>query len=473
MPLYSRILFVVGMAHWENIKFYLENPDNVRDVEIDLIPFKYLQIYNIRGSDARFLLKELPYISYKWVKFKDKNFKNIFEKIQSLEQVDELITSFDKIKHLRDILIKAKREYEKEYKEFVDLHRLKSLFQYSRNLSLTEKRLSPNLYHLLTAAKNIVDDDYGWKVYDKAIKYPYNDESKNYKTLKLNSLGGIDPNGRHVKLRRRTSYIYETEQSKNPLKKRPDEQYPGQWKDEWEKGKWQTVSYPPEDIQEEDYFSFMRNTGKKNLKNKRITIEEFKSSLKDGIAIKETIRNWAFKKKIYVKNEQQLQGNIDTLIVIFDKDDGSIEKYPFKLDWWAEHNKESNLALYATNPGNYLIGPGISHVEIGGLLSIYPPRPHREIFQEYMDFEYRDTLNKAERLLKAGILYSNERYILYVATEPPRKYFHSMAGKKHREIIFIPLNRFNQDSLKTIKHVHILAGKDKRNIAHKYIFLQE
>jgi hypothetical protein len=193
----------------------------------------------------------------------------------------------------------------------------------------------------------------------------------------------------------------------------------------------------------------------------------------DGIAIKETIRNWAFKKKIYVRNEQQIQGRIDSLVVIFDKDEGTSEKYPYKITWWAEHEKESDMAFYSTNPGDYLIGPGISHVEIGGLLSIFPPRQIDDIFRNYMNYSFRDAKGKAERLLKAAILYSKERYILYVAEKPPRKYFNSLAGVKHREIIFIPLDNFSQESLKTIKHIHMLAGKDKRKIAHNYIFLDK
>ena len=473
MPLYNRILLIVGMVHWENIKYYLENPEEIEDVEIDLIPYKHVQIYNVKSSDARFLLRELPYNTYRWLKFKEKHMNDVLDKVESVEEINEIINSFDKIENLRSIFLKSKREYEREFKEFIDLHKSKTLFQYSRNLALTEHRLLPHLFHLIVSAKNIVDDDYGWKVYEKATKYPYDDVSNEYETMKLSMEGGIDPSGKHIKLRRHHPYSFGQEKDEVPLKKRPDEEYPGQWRDEWEEKNWETVSYPPEDILEEDYFAFIRKKAKKNLKNQRIKIEEFKSSLMDGIAIKETIRNWAFKKKIFVRNEQQLQGKIDTLIVIFDEDDGEIEKYPYKFSWWAEHDRESNLALYSTYPGDYLIGPGISHVEVGGLLSIFPPHTMKEIFRSYMDYEFLDTKNKAERLLKAGILYSKERYIVYLAAKPPRKYFFSLAGVKNRELIHIPLDNFNKESLNTIKHLHILAGKDKRKIAHKYIFLKE
>ncbi len=469
-PLYHRILLIIGMAHWEDVRYYLDNPKKVRDVELDLIPHKYVKIYNINCSDARFLLGELPYHTYKWLKFREKFSKEKLENIETPEEVYKVLNSYNKIENIRKILLKSKYEYEEEYKEFVDLHKLKTLFQYSRNLSLSEQRLLPNLYQLLIASKNIIDDDYAWKVMEKATKYPYDDESDNYETLKMNIEGGYDPSGRYIKLRRHHPYGYGKEKNV-PLKQKSEEKYPGEWRDKWEEGKDYTVSWPPEDILEEDYFAFIRKKTIKNLKNQRIKIEEFKSSLMDGIAIKETIRNWAFKKKIYVQNIQQIQGKTDTIVVIFDKDDGEIEKYPYKLTWWAEHERESDMAFYATNPGDYVIGPGITHVEVGGLLSIFPALFLRSIFDPHMDYKYKDTKNKAERLLKAAIIYSKERYIAYVAKEPPRKYFYSLAGIKNRELIYIPIDNFSKDSLKTIKHIHILAGRDKRKIAHNYIFL--
>ncbi|MFX0071406.1 MAG: hypothetical protein ACFFAO_09985 [Candidatus Hermodarchaeota archaeon] len=472
MPLYNRILFVVGMAHWENIQYYLENPDNIKEVDINLLPYEFVKIYNIKSEDARFLLKELPYNTYKWINFRNTYSKTKLEEFSTPEELFKILDLYNKKDHVRKILLKSKYLYEEEYKEFVDLHKLKTLFQYSRNLSLTERRLLPNLTQLLISSKNIVDDDYAWKVFKIATKYPFDDDSKKYETMKLSIEGGYDPSGRYIKLRRHHPYSYGNEREV-PLEKRPKEQYEGEWRDEWEKGKNYTVSWPPEDIIEEDYFAYLRKKAIKNLKNKRVKIEEFKSTLMDGIAIKETIRNWAFKKKIYVKNEQQIQGRIDTLIVIFDKDDGEVEKYPYKFTWWAEHDRESDIALYTTHPGNYLIGPGISHVEIGGILSIFPPHRIEPVFRSYMDYNYKDVKGKSERLLKAGILYSKERYVLYIAEKPPRKYFYSLAGIKNRELVYLPLESFSFESLKTIKHIHMLAGSDKRKIAHNYIFLNK
>jgi hypothetical protein len=450
----------------------LEHPKKIENIDFNLIPHKYVKIYNIKSSDARFLLRELPYNTYKWIRFREKYSKTRLEQFETPEELYKIFVLYSKLDNIRTILLKAKASYEEEFKEFIDLHKLKTLFQYTRNLSLNEKRLLPNLTHLIVSSKNVVDDDYAWKVFEKATQYPYDDESKKYETLKLSAKGAYDPNGRYIFLRRHHPYQYESEREV-PLSKKPKEEYKGQWKEEWDEGKWNTVSWPPEDIIEEDYFAYLRKKGIKNLKNLRVKIEEFKSSLMDGLAIKETIRNWAFKKKFYVINEQPIQGRIDTLVVIFDEDNSEIEKYPNKITWWAEHDKESDMVFYSTNPGDYLIGPGISHVEIGGLLSIFPPRRIPEVFRSYMDYNYKDTHGKAERLLKAGILFSKEHYILYLAEKPPRNYFYSLAGIKNREIIFIPLDNFSKESLKTIKHIHMLAGKDKRRIAHNYIFLDK
>ncbi|TFG05206.1 MAG: hypothetical protein EU539_09665, partial [Promethearchaeota archaeon] len=178
MPLYNRILFVVGMGHWENIRYFLENPEKIENVDFNLIPHEFVKIYNIKSSDARFLLRELPYNTHKWLKFRKRYSKTKLDIIDTPDELFKILDSYSKKDNVRKILLKSKYLYEEEFKEFVDLHKLKTLFQYTRNLSLTEKRLLPNLTQLLISSKNIVDDDYAWKVFDIATKYPHDDESQ-------------------------------------------------------------------------------------------------------------------------------------------------------------------------------------------------------------------------------------------------------------------------------------------------------
>src|SRR5262249_39966940 len=50
-------------------------------------------------------------------------------------------------------------------------------FRYVRNLSLIERRLTPDLYTLIVAAKQTAGDDFALELAETAREYPYTDES--------------------------------------------------------------------------------------------------------------------------------------------------------------------------------------------------------------------------------------------------------------------------------------------------------
>ncbi|MEJ2252214.1 MAG: hypothetical protein P8Y97_21445 [Candidatus Lokiarchaeota archaeon] len=139
MQLHNRILLVIGMAHWENIKYYLENPDEIKDIKVDTLPFEYVKLYNVKNTDARFLLKELPYHTFKWIDYRKKVLLKNIENIENIGELTNIMDQFNKTNHIRDIILSAKNEYEEEFKEFINLHKLKILFKYSRNLTFAEK----------------------------------------------------------------------------------------------------------------------------------------------------------------------------------------------------------------------------------------------------------------------------------------------------------------------------------------------
>ena len=51
-------------------------------------------------------------------------------------------------------------------------------FRYVRNLSLIERRLTPDLYTLVVAAKQTAGDDFALAVAETAREYPYADPSE-------------------------------------------------------------------------------------------------------------------------------------------------------------------------------------------------------------------------------------------------------------------------------------------------------
>jgi hypothetical protein len=248
-----------------------------------------------------------------------------------------------------------------------------------------------------------------------------------------------------------------------PLKKRPKEKKPGEWEKVWKQGMG-LVSYPPEDIVIENYFNYLRKKAKKILEEGFTRSVEFKGSIMDGIDIKETIRNLHLD-KIFVKEQIPVKGDIGTVVIIFDERDDYI-KYPFQITWYAEHEQESDLAFYSTSYDEKLVGPGISKAEYGGLLSVFPPRG---IFEVWSDPRLDKARNRQERLLMAGIMYADKKYILYVAPKPPRNYFYSLAERMGHHIMFIPLTDLSQNMLKRIRTFHMLSDRRLRSIANRYI----
>jgi hypothetical protein len=114
-----------------------------------------------------------------------------------------------------------------------------------------------------------------------------------------------------------------------------------------------------------------------------------------------------------------------------------------------------------------LVGPGIGRAEYGGFLMSLPPRRMYDVWQD-IDYEFAES--KSERLLLAGIDYSIQRYVVYVAAKPPRSIFKTIASRTGRTIIYIPIGQLSPISIKKIRAVHVLDGYDKREIAKDYLW---
>ena len=95
--------------------------------------------------------------------------------------------------------------------------------------------------------------------------------------------------------------------------------------------------------------------------------------------------------------------------------------------------------------------------------------PARRMFDVWHDPDYDFAENKPERLLLAGLDYSLERYVVYVAAKPPRSVFRNIAARFGRTIIYIPIGQLSPVALKKIRVVHVLDGYDKRKAAKEYI----
>ena len=92
------------------------------------------------------------------------------------------------------------------------------------------------------------------------------------------------------------------------------------------------------------------------------------------------------------------------------------------------------------------------------------------MFDVWHDPDYDFAESKSERLLLAGLDYSLERFVVYVAAKPPRSVFRSVAARSGRTIIYIPIGQLSPLALKKIRVVHVLDSYERRDEAKDYIW---
>ncbi len=340
------------------------------------------------------------------------------------------------------------------------------LGRYSRNLALTHHDLTASLFDLTIAARSIVDENYAWDVWENRIALLAPADCERHRDRYEVSGEEVWLNTKRIRLRRRLPST-KRRLGNLGLKPRRKEKFPGEWASELNGAS--ICSYPPEDMVIEDFGRFLKKKGKSVLSEERATVEPFTASLLDGIDLRETIRNW-HDGKIFVRNIQKIYGEVGSVVVIFDEDvtaDGNAGRYNYMTTWLGEHQNESDMAFYSTYPFEHLIGPGIGRAEYGGFLMSLPARRMYDVWAD-PDYDFAET--KAERLLLAGLDYSIQKYVVYVAAKPPRSIFRNIAARFGRTIVYIPIGQLSPVTMKKIRVVHVLDGYDKRESAKEFIW---
>ena len=379
------------------------------------------------------------------------------------EQFRGLLTDSNLIdrRHAQFALFRdAEKSYEVNTGERVAHWQRRLLARYARNLALADHALMPAIFDLTVAARSIVDDNYGWEVWETAGRYPPQKTASDLETVRISG-EEVWLDTKRIRLRRRLPSVKRRLRPVG-LKPRKKEKFPGEWASQLDGNS--ICSYPPEDLVIEDYGRFLKKKGKGILSEERARTEPFTTSLLDGIDLRETIRNW-HEGKIYVRQFQKISGEVGSVIVIFDEDRD--DRYHYMTTWLGEHQNESDMAFYSTFPFDNLVGPGIGRGEYGGFLMSLPSR---RMFDVWRDPDYDFAESKPERLLLAGLDYSLERFVVYVAAKPPRSVFRSIAARFGRTIIYIPIGQLSPVALKKIRVVHVLDGYDKRQAAKEYVW---
>lgn len=396
-----------------------------------------------------FMLGELPFITA------------LHERARA-ELTDHANLTIDGVKEL---LVAARDAYRSEYgrrSRPIPPATLRTMLRYARNLTLLDRRLTPDLTTLLTAAQQISGDSYALSVLDTARRYDAAEPAA----------------GPHVRMNfGRASFPDEPDRpatmiSRLPgppqvlkrieLRPRPDREERERWRRAWVP--FGQCSWPPDDVRIENFRSTVRDRARELMGQDLARTEKFTTSLMDGIDIRETLRRW-YDGELYVKVLPPRRGDLDAVVMLFDSP-ADPRDYPWRTTWYAEHEEESTLAFFASDFRREAVGPGICLAHYGGALFLFPPRPIPDIWTD----ERLDRFTTLEeRLLGAAALHSRHRHIAVVASGPPGAAWRRIARRFRKTWVPISWSQFGESTVQQLRQVHVLSGKVVRSWADKYI----
>jgi len=446
---HDRVLFVGGMAHITNILKLIDNTSFPKTIHAER---KSIQICTLPEDSCREVMAECGWISTQ------------YEQLRSIEPVKEVIAfPPDRQKLIFKLYKDASIKYEKNTGNSFAGYHLRNIMKFVRNYALISDALMPDLYQILSAAKGCVDHNYAYEVWLLGTEYPHLKNIDNLPQLNLS----IEDVWGHSKIIR--FHMRQPGRKKQQFRRRKKDRSNFRFDPP---GPFSICSHQPEDIIVENFGKFLQKKGTQILTEENARTVPFTASIEDGIDTRETIRHW-YEKKLYVKTSGKPPGGVGSVVMIFDEDlpenkeSKYIEKYPWMTTWLGEHEQESDMAFYATDVSNKVVGPGISRCEYGGFMMSYPPR---RIWDIWSDSDYSECRSKSEVLLMAAIDYAVKPLIAYVANKPPRGFLKNFAQRYGKKIVYIPIGQLSPITLNKIRVFHVLDGHDKRDTADEYIF---
>lgn len=402
-------------------------------------------LFGVEHGLLYFVLGELPYITH------------LYEHRRAELLGDESLG----VDGVRSLLLETAAAARREGgQEWLTPQRLRVLLQYSRNLSLVNRRLTPDLYDLALAAKQVAGDRFALDLIERARRYPPqrlpSDLEKAYPgpgTLQgdegevpcKNRLQGAPPFWRAL-----------------DLKPEPPPPAKEKWSQNWDP--FGQCSHLPEDSRIESFQQHVRRQARALMGSENARSEKFTSSLKDGLDVRETLRNW-HTGELYVRELPPSRGQVEIVVFIFETP-ADPQTYGWKSTWYAEHEEESTLCFYATPFLENMVGPGIGQAVYGGCFFLFPPRPVPDIWTDpRLDF----AAGLEERLIAGACLHSASKQVALVAPGPPKPAWSGAARRFGKRLVALPLKRFSGQMVDRLRRFHVLNGREVRSYASRYI----
>jgi hypothetical protein len=442
---FEKIAFVCQAMDWPWVRqAYQQNMEAPEEAPRPPLPRRWV----VETGTLAFVLGELPFITA------------LYEKRREELRGDSNLS----IDGVKELILEARAEWLLEYKpalNWITPQRVQIFLQYVRNLTLQAGRLTPDLFTLVLAAKQVAGDAFALTLAECARKYPYQEESEAGETLRAGIGEAEFPDGGVGSMKSR---LEGSEISWRPieLKPGPPQIKKNSWRQQW--NPFTQCSWPPEDTKIESFHTHVREQARAILGQDLARSEKFTTSIMDGLDVRETLRNW-HTGDLYVKEIPPARGSLDVVVFIFDTPADPL-KYAWRTMWFAEHEEESTLCLYATPFGENVIGPGVAQSTYGGAFFIYPPRYIDDVWRDPR-FNYTRTLE--ERLIAGACQHSQEKVIALVSPGPPAARWRQIVRRHHKQLVHIPLGRFSRETIERIRRFHVLNGREVRSYASRFI----
>ena len=441
---YSKILWIGELEHFHVVKSLLEKDTIETTLEEDIFQ---AENYNIHPDQLYFALGELPLFTG----FFEQSRQDVFAQRPTIAEL------------LKNLFMETRYSYVKEQDEVVKISpaKVQISLNFMRNLALSEKRLMPDLMEMIQAAKGVFGDSFAEKILKSAKYYPFFDPlADNYLKIGIDTIK--DPIYGEMRkapnIFKDPNLVWKRIKLKQDPKKEKKEEYKYYWNSHG------MCSHLPEDVLIENLNARVKSMALASLEHSKVKTEKFTSSIKDGLDIRETLRNW-HSGDIYVKEEPVQHSGMDAVVILYDENHD--DKYPNQMVWSAEHNEESTLTFFGTDPFENMIGPGIAECSYGGLSLIFPPKPILDPFRFLKNNPSYKTLS--EKIIWATCKFSRENNIAVLSKRKPGLRYERIAQKFGKKLVWVSFQKFNQEKLERVRKFHVLNGKEIRSIASRFI----
>jgi hypothetical protein len=430
-------------------------------------------VHPVAYESLYFVLSELPYIT------------ELYERRRAELRSDRLLS----VDGIKELLLETRSRWQSRrdtqsdapsgarahsIENWVTPQLLQLYMQYVRNLALIERRLTPDFYSLIQAAKQMAGDEFAITLLETAKSYAFQDEQQWRPSIGA-GIGKLElPDGAIVNAKNRLQGPPLHWRSLS-LRPRPARIKSRRWALQW--NPYRQCSWPPEDTRIESFTQHVREQARSILGADLARVEKFTSSVKDGVDLRETLRHWHTGYKagqsvsagkrmtIYVKEIPPARGNVEAVVFLFETP-ADRDRYRWQATWYAEHEQESTLCFYATPFREQMVGPRIGQSQYGGAFFLFPPRHIPDIWS---DPRLSFTTSLEERLIAAAALHSQEPHIVVVSPVPPLARWRRIVRNYQRKLVPIPLSRFSGQTVDRLRRFHVLNGHDIRSYAAQFI----